>query len=89
MTSYCCGDGVCEGPENSCNCEVDCGPHPLNETGLCGDGVDNDCDGPADCNDSDCATDPLCQAPPCLAKNESCMNNEDCCSGTCRRGRCR
>jgi hypothetical protein len=26
--TYCCGDGVCEGDEDSFNCEVDCGPPP-------------------------------------------------------------
>jgi hypothetical protein len=26
--SYCCGDLNCEGPENSSNCELDCGPPP-------------------------------------------------------------
>jgi hypothetical protein len=27
-TSYCCGDLICEGAENSVNCELDCGPPP-------------------------------------------------------------
>jgi subtilisin-like proprotein convertase family protein len=31
---------------------------------ICGDGLDNDEDGAADCDDSDCADDPLCQGGP-------------------------
>ncbi len=26
VVSYCCGDGICEGIEDSVNCELDCGP---------------------------------------------------------------
>ncbi len=44
----CCGDGVCEGVENSANCRVDCGGAPF-----CGDGscdVGEDCRScPGDC----------------------------------------
>ena len=36
---------------------------PTNETGLCFDGRDNDADGVTDCEDTDCATDPLCALP--------------------------
>ena len=38
------------------------GGGPTNETS-CSDGVDNDGDGATDCADSDCAADPVCQAP--------------------------
>jgi hypothetical protein len=56
-----CGDGVCF-PEERCSCIVDCGLPPGSETpgANCTDGVDNDCDGVADCSDSDCATDECC-----------------------------
>ncbi len=61
----CCGDDVCEGTENSCNCETDCNggipcPEPCvpehnKEKGpRCSDGVDNDCDGLVDGDDPDC-----------------------------------
>jgi hypothetical protein len=39
----CCGDGTCEGAENSTNCEVDCGP----TGGGCGNGV---CEPGENCN---------------------------------------
>jgi 3',5'-cyclic AMP phosphodiesterase CpdA len=38
--SYCCGDGVCEGNEDSYTCEVDCGPPPICGDGFCDPGED-------------------------------------------------
>jgi papain like protease len=60
--SYCCGDGVCNGEEDSYNCEKDCGPPP--EPEVCYDGIDNDGDGKIDCADSDCFGDPACPTDP-------------------------
>jgi len=61
---FVCGDELCESMagENSCNCPRDCGEPPDNEMTLstCFDGLDNDCDGNADCLDDDCAADPDC-----------------------------
>lgn len=39
----------------------------------CGDGLDNDCDGTADCADSDCSTGPSCAGACCYAVG-SCMD---------------
>ncbi len=52
-----CGNSTCDAGENPCNCSSDCGSRTLIEQALfnCGDGVDNDCDGNADCSDTDCA----------------------------------
>jgi hypothetical protein len=46
--SYCCGDGFCEGDEDSLNCALDCGSPPA-----CGDGTcaedENQCNCESDC----------------------------------------
>lgn len=52
----CCGDGLCDVSEDQCSCNIDCGAPPLDEVGSCTDGIDNDCDGVADCSDNDCAS---------------------------------
>jgi hypothetical protein len=57
-----CGDGTCDPGEDECNCPEDCGAPPASETGLCNDGMDNDCDTLTDCADSDCSTAPNCEA---------------------------
>ena len=57
-----CGDGECLAPEDACNCSEDCGPPPSEES-ACGDDDDEDCDGLTDCNDPDCANDPVCPQP--------------------------
>ena len=59
-----CGDGVCDPAigEDQCTCPQDCGTPPATEVPnlTCQDGLDNDCDQLADCDDPDCATDPAC-----------------------------
>jgi hypothetical protein len=76
---YCCGDGVCEGAEDGCNC-YDCGYPPISEIPgeTCSDGIDNDCDGGADCDDptGDCDSDPYCQ--PACDYDGVCEPGEDC-----------
>jgi hypothetical protein len=75
-----CGDGTCDPGETPCNCALDCGWPPENEVGLCGNSIDDDCDGNTDCDDGDCTVDPACD---CLQKGESCSDGNECCSGTC------
>ena len=79
-----CGDDTCDPGENQCNCPDDCGTPPSNEVPnvTCQDGLDNDCDGLADCDDpnGDCDTDPACV---CGAKGDPCTTGTDCCSGRC------
>jgi hypothetical protein len=54
-TTAVCGANACETPvEDSCTCPGDCGSPLIAETGFCGDGQDNDCDGLFDCRDPDC-----------------------------------
>ncbi len=55
-TADACTAGVCtHAPITGCPCVS--GPE------ICGNGIDDDCDGLTDCADPDCATDPVC-APP-------------------------
>jgi hypothetical protein len=53
----------------------------------CGDGLDNDCDGGADCDDADCAGDPGC--PSCLDRGAACTFDGDCCTNRCHHGACK
>jgi len=46
--SFCCGDLVCEGAEDSFNCEVDCEPPPSCGDGSC-DPSEDECNCPQDC----------------------------------------
>jgi len=46
--SFCCGDGLCNGKEDSISCERDCGPPPY-----CGDG---NCDPGEECSCGDCGS---------------------------------
>jgi hypothetical protein len=82
-----CGDGHCDPGEDRCDCVADCGAALLIEA-VCDDGVDEDCDGGADCADptGDCDADSACE---CLGKREPCSEDTECCSGKCRGGKCR
>jgi hypothetical protein len=60
---WCCGDGACEGEEDSFNCAIDCGAPPVCPDGTCDPGEDS-------CN---CAAD--CGAPPATEVN--CGNGVD------------
>jgi len=79
-----CGDALCNGTETQCTCPEDCGAPPSTETGMCTDGVDNDCDLFVDCDDSDCTSDPACDTGP-VCGNGTCESGEDCnsCSADC------
>ena len=76
----CCGDGVCEGVEESCLCSIDCGPAVATESD-CADAVDDDCDGDIDCVDADCAADPACVTSGNCGDGV-CGTGEDCLSCT-------
>lgn len=80
-----CGDTQCNGGETSCTCPADCGSPAPSEVvnATCKDGLDNDCDGNADCNDGDCTLDPGCRL--CSPSGATCSTNAQCCSNRCRR----
>jgi hypothetical protein len=70
-----CGDLTCDPGEDQCNCPSDCGTPPATETN-CTDGIDNDCGGGTDCDDTDCDTDPACAS---ACDNDGvCESGEDC-----------
>ncbi len=74
-----CGDGNCDDGEDPCSCEDDCGSQTVNEQASfnCADGVDNDCDGNADCADSDCDADPSCAG---VCGDANCDPSENSCN---------
>ena len=79
-----CGTYSCGGPDS-----LTCDDPGLNACGACGsvpseqcsDGIDNDCDGATDGADTDCNV--------CLPNKAACSSNGDCCSLTCKGGKCR
>jgi len=81
-----CGDTLCDPGvgEDQCSCDADCGEPPVSEAGWCADGIDNDCDGPIDCSDGNCSTDPACDTGDCDPVGASCSTNADCCTDKCR-----
>ena len=87
VTIWCCGDGVCNGEEDSGSCAIDCGQPSATETN-CTDLSDDDGDGLTDCADPDCSGEPVCQSS-CLQRKQPCLSNEECCSGKCFRGACK
>ncbi|MCG8423228.1 MAG: hypothetical protein MJE77_35450, partial [Proteobacteria bacterium] len=72
-----CGNGQCESGEDSISCQSDCG---LCGAPGCGDGI---CDPAAeDCQS--CAQD-CGECPVCAGADEYCTQNNQCCSGRCRK----
>jgi hypothetical protein len=94
--SYCCGDGVCEGLEDSVSCEVDCGSPPACGDTHC-DAAEDKCSCPDDCGsapsteadcsdgiDNDCDGPTDCDDPDCSTDSAelSCSNGiDDDCDG--------
>jgi len=101
---YCCGDGTCEGAEDSGNCLIDC-PEPICSDGVCDPGEDS-CNCSDDCGnapstetncsdglDNDCdglidSNDNDC-INNCLGRKEACTEDSECCSNWCHRGACK
>jgi hypothetical protein len=80
-----------------CDCPPDCSEPASNEIPAvsCADGLDNDCDGAADCADSDCASDAACNVDPCgdgacdpASGENRCTCAEDCGSPPPTETRC-
>jgi len=58
VPELCNNNGSCDTGEEICSCLGDCDPPPVELN--CGDREDNDCDGVADCVDSDCCLGTAC-----------------------------
>ncbi len=79
----CDGSGNCDHNYNGddcSDCSCTCGDYTTSteDTVSCSDGIDNDCDGDIDLDDSDC----------CDANGTACSLGSDCCSGNCVDGYC-
>jgi hypothetical protein len=68
-TTEACTAGRCEYTEAEA-CVSSCTP----TTEVCGDGVDNDCDGSTDCDDANCSAAPGCAAPAEICGN--CLDDD-------------
>lgn len=74
-----CGDSLCDNMFG-----VGDSTKTVNEVGLCNDGIDNNCNGVLDCNDTSCVGDPNCPdlcnvASDCVQSNctiEACVSNK-------------
>jgi hypothetical protein len=73
VPSTCCGDGFCEGAEDSVNCGVDCGAG---------------CSVPGDCNDSDPCTIDDCVGTVCVNDPIDCDDGNACTADSCSGGEC-
>ncbi|MGB6848082.1 MAG: hypothetical protein WBG05_07750 [Thermoanaerobaculia bacterium] len=76
--SFCCGDTDCDTGESCGNCALDCA---VDDAELCTGGIDEDCNGLIDCDDSFCSGDPACN---CKPNGDSCSTGAECCSGKCK-----
>jgi serine protease AprX len=79
-------DGDCN-PKKDGNLCPDCLDTTPPGSEICTGGVDEDLDGLIDCDDPDCLGDPACSS--CLPKGDLCTDDQVCCSGKCRGGKCR
>jgi len=88
----CNNDSDCtwEGSPKSGMCVdfVPCTPTAPDETGLCADGIDNDCDNAVDCADSDCINDPVCQVNCSLYTTRNLCNAQSACTWDGRSKMC-
>jgi hypothetical protein len=72
-TRSCCGDGVCEGVEDTSICPIDC-------TVVCS--IDSDCTWPDSCRDA------WCDAGICVVDAINCDDGDACTTDTCIDGQC-
>uniref|UniRef100_A0A7S4SYQ1 Disintegrin domain-containing protein n=1 Tax=Ditylum brightwellii TaxID=49249 RepID=A0A7S4SYQ1_9STRA len=74
---YCCGDGTCNGSEDSTTCEIDC-PVPVCGDSVC-DGDETACSCPQDCGSAPSSEVGLCNN----GIDDNCDGTTDCDDATC------
>ncbi|SDP07130.1 metallophosphoesterase [Desulforhopalus singaporensis] len=89
ISSWCCGDGTCEGDERSSNCAIDC-----SQGAICGDGTCDSGENQCSCAD-DCGAAPLIESGSCAdsvdndcddfidCDDPDCTNDDLCPQDTC------
>jgi subtilisin family serine protease len=89
-TGTCCGDGTCEGSEDTSSCGVDCAACTVD--GDCSDGdsctIDSCSEGfcsndPMDCDDSDACTNDTCSGGSCSYTPVDCDDGDACTFDSC------
>lgn len=97
ISTYKCGDGICEKSENKENCCLDCGcDTSFNcEENVCVKKYEPECSKNEDCNDNNSLTGDICKRGKCLhlssvqcSNDSDCNDNNECTEDKCTNNEC-